>query len=55
MEVNVLSPGAVTEFNRLNKTKLQIKIIDYLEKTVEARKTALAKDNDIDMNSITLD
>jgi glutathione synthase len=55
VEVNVLSPGAVTEFNRLNKTKLQIKIIDYLEKTVEARKTALAKDNDIDMNSITLD
>ena len=55
VEVNVLSPGAVTEFNRLNKTKLQIKIIDYLEKTVEARKTALAKDSDIDMNSITLD
>tara|TARA_B110000285_G_scaffold59710_1_gene68527 strand:- start:969 stop:1334 length:366 start_codon:yes stop_codon:yes gene_type:complete len=55
VEVNVLSPGAMTEFNRLNKTKIQVKIIDYLEKTVKARKAALAKDNEIDMNSITID
>ena len=40
VEVNVLSPGAITEFNRLNKTKLQIKIIDYLENTVKARNLA---------------
>jgi glutathione synthase len=51
VEVNVLSPGAMTEYNRLNKTKLQVKIIDYLENTVKARKKAFA--NDIDMNSIT--
>ncbi len=38
IEVNVMSPGAITEFNRLNKTKLQIKIIDYLEKVVEERR-----------------
>ena len=37
VEVNVLSPGAMSEYNRLNKTKLQIKIIDYLEKTVKER------------------
>ena len=55
VEVNVLSPGAMTEFNTLNKTKIQVKIIDYLEKTVKARKAALAKDNEIDMNSITID
>jgi glutathione synthase len=37
IEVNVMSPGAITEFNRLNKTKLQVKIIDYLEKVVAQR------------------
>jgi len=37
IEVNVMSPGAITEYNRLNNTKLQVKIIDYLEKTVEER------------------
>ncbi len=41
VEVNVLSPGALTEYNRLNKAKLQVKIIDYLEKTVEAKNSAL--------------
>ncbi len=34
IEVNVMSPGAITEYNRLNKTKLQVKIIDFLEKIV---------------------
>lgn len=34
IEVNVMSPGALTEYNRLNKAKLQVKIIDYLEKMV---------------------
>ena len=38
IEVNVMSPGALTEYNRLNKAKLQVKIIDYLEKMVEIRK-----------------
>lgn len=55
VEVNVLSPGAMTEYNRLNKAKLQVKIIDYLEKTVKARKEALSKNSNKDMNSITID
>ncbi|MFT4601252.1 MAG: glutathione synthase [Arenicella sp.] len=55
VEVNVLSPGALTEYNRLNKAKLQIKVIDYLEKRVKARKEAVQKDNEVDMNSITID
>lgn len=38
IEVNVMSPGAITEFNRINKTKLQVKIIDFLEKVVQQRK-----------------
>ncbi|MGB0882434.1 MAG: glutathione synthetase [Vicingaceae bacterium] len=43
IEVNVLSPGALTEYNRLNKTKIQVKVIDYLEKTVKARNLALKR------------
>jgi glutathione synthase len=52
VEVNVLSPGAMTEYNRLNKTKLQIKIIDYLEKIVKSRKKEFP--NQLDINSIKI-
>jgi len=31
IEINVLSPGTITDINRLNNVKLQEKIIDYLE------------------------
>ncbi|MFC2111097.1 glutathione synthase [Bacteroidota bacterium] len=34
IEVNVLSPGTITDINKLNNTKLQQKIVDYLEKTI---------------------
>jgi glutathione synthase len=34
IEVNVLSPGTITDINKLNKTKLQTKIVKYLEKQV---------------------
>lgn len=34
IEINVLSPGTITDINRLNNVKLQEKIIDYLEKVV---------------------
>lgn len=37
IEINVVSPGTITDINRLNKTKLQVQIIDYLEKVVEER------------------
>lgn len=43
VEVNVLSPGAITEYNRLNKAKLQVKIIDYLEQVVIARNKKIKK------------
>jgi hypothetical protein len=45
----------MTEYNRLNKARLQTKVIDYLEKTVKARKEAVRKNNDIDMNTTTID
>ncbi|MFT5336015.1 MAG: glutathione synthase [Luteibaculaceae bacterium] len=38
VEVNVCSPGTITDINKLNKTKLQEKILDYLEKVFEERK-----------------
>ena len=34
VEVNVLSPGTITDINRLNNVKLQTKIVDYLETVV---------------------
>ncbi|MCF8298039.1 MAG: glutathione synthase [Saprospiraceae bacterium] len=34
IEVNVLSPGTITDINRLNNTKIQKKILDFLENTV---------------------
>lgn len=37
IEVNVLSPGGIVNINRLNKTKLQKRIIDWLEDTVAFR------------------
>lgn len=37
IEVNVMSPGTITDINRLNKVKLQSKIIDYLEAVVVSR------------------
>jgi glutathione synthase len=37
IEVNVLSPGTITDINKLNNVKLQVKIIDYLEDVVKQR------------------
>jgi glutathione synthase len=34
VEVNVLSPGTITDINRLNNVKIQEKIVDYLETVV---------------------
>jgi glutathione synthase len=34
VEVNVLSPGTITDINRLNNVKIQSKIVDYLETVV---------------------
>jgi glutathione synthase len=37
IEVNVLSPGTITDINKLNNVKLQSKILDYLEDVVLQR------------------
>ena len=38
IEINVMSPGTITDINRLNNVKLQEKILDYLEAVVPQRK-----------------
>jgi glutathione synthase len=30
-----MSPGTITDINKLNNTKIQKKIVDYLERVVE--------------------
>ena len=35
IEVNVMSPGTITDINKLNNTKIQRKIVDYLERVTE--------------------
>ncbi len=35
IEVNVMSPGTITDINKLNNIKIQKKIVDYLERVVE--------------------
>lgn len=32
IEVNVMSPGTITDINKLNNTKIQKKIVDYIER-----------------------
>jgi glutathione synthase len=43
IEINVMSPGTITDINRLNNTKLQVIIVDYLEKVIREKKKL--KDN----------
>ncbi|OOY44304.1 glutathione synthase [Solemya velum gill symbiont] len=45
IEVNVLSPGGITRINKLNRTKLQKRIIDFLENVVSARELVIERKN----------
>ena len=37
LEVNVLNPGGITNINRLNRKKLEKKVLDYVERLVPER------------------
>jgi len=37
VEVNVLSPGGIPRINRLNRVKLQTKVIDFLEQVISTK------------------
>jgi glutathione synthase len=43
IEVNVLSPGGIVNINRLNKVKLQSKILDFVKDHVEHRESSIKK------------
>ena len=43
VEINVLSPGGIVNINRLNKARLQKKILDFAEEKVSVKETALNK------------
>jgi len=45
IEVNVLSPGGITRINKLNRTKLQKPIIDFIENVVSARDLVIERKN----------
>jgi glutathione synthase len=49
IEVNVISPGTITDINRLNNTKLQRKIVNYIEDVVAQIKIDKADFRPIDM------
>lgn len=46
VEVNVLSPGGITRINRLNRTKLQMQIIDFAETVVKAKEVSITRKNE---------
>lgn len=43
VEVNVMSPGGIMRINRLNRTKLQVKIIDFIESVVNAKEVIASR------------
>ena len=45
IEVNVLSPGGITRINRLNRTKLQKNVVDFIENVVSARELVVERKN----------
>lgn len=46
IEVNVLSPGGIYRINKLNRVKLQSKVIDFVESVVNARNMAVNRKNE---------
>lgn len=45
IEVNVLSPGGIARINKLNRTKLQGKVIDFLEQVVSTKEMLATRKN----------
>jgi len=45
IEVNVLSPGGIARINRLNRVKLQKKVIDFVENVVHAKELVIQRKN----------
>jgi glutathione synthase len=43
IEVNVCSPGGITRINKLNRVKLQEKVMDFVEEVVKTKESAEAR------------
>lgn len=43
IEVNVLSPGGIVRINKLNRTRLQVQVIDFVESVVHAKEMVVAR------------
>ena len=43
IEVNVCSPGGITRINKLNKVKLQTKVIDFVEEVVRDKENKISR------------
>ena len=43
IEVNVLSPGGIVRINKLNRTRLQSQVIDFVEGVVYAKEMVVAR------------
>jgi len=54
IEVNVLSPGTITDINKLNNTKLQRKIVTYLERVVSEVKNKTNKSELVKLENVTI-
>ncbi|WP_167341974.1 glutathione synthase [Nonlabens sp. SY33080] len=50
VEVNVMSPGGISYINKVNKTKLQEKVINYFEEVVETEKKAQERRNKLKLS-----
>ncbi|WP_163930425.1 glutathione synthase [Paraferrimonas sp. SM1919] len=46
IEVNVLSPGGIMRINKLNRVKLQVDVIDFVESVVHAKELVLSRKNE---------
>lgn len=43
IEINVISPGGISKINQFNRTKLQKKVIDFVEKVISQKETAILR------------
>jgi len=46
LEINVLSPGGIVRINKLNRCKLQEKVVDFIENVVNTQKKVLLRKNE---------
>ena len=47
IEVNVLSPGGITRINRLNRVRLQVRVVDFLEEVVQAQESRALRKHEL--------